>query len=174
MAELKNFFREKNLHTIFEIGVLIKGADGLLEIAGAALLYLINPEKLNRIIILLTQHELSEDPKDYIAVHLLGYWSHLAASARLFQVMYLLSHGVIKIFLVWGLLRNKLWAYPISIGFLLAFIGYQAYRYELTHSLAMLALTIFDILIVGLTWHEYGVIKTYRNPSSATSSDRLQ
>jgi uncharacterized membrane protein len=29
-----------------------------------------------------------------------------------FDVFYLLSHGIVKLFLVAALLKNKLWAYP--------------------------------------------------------------
>jgi uncharacterized membrane protein len=48
---------------------------------------------------------------------------------------YLLSHGLVKVLLVAGLLREKLWAYPASLIVLSAFIAYQTYRYSSTHSI---------------------------------------
>jgi uncharacterized membrane protein len=43
----------------------------------------------------------------------------------------------------------------MMIGALAAFIGYQIYRFALTHSLAMVLLTIFDLIVIALTWSEY-------------------
>ena len=103
----------------------------------------------------LTQHELSEDPNDFIARHLLRYAHNLAGSAVAFAAVYLLVHGIIKIVLVVALLRNQAWAYPWMIGFLLVFIGYQLYRLALSPTFGLTALTIFDALIVWLTWREW-------------------
>jgi len=41
------------------------------------------------------------------------------------------------------------------IVMLSAFIGYQMYRFALTHSLAMAVLTIFDLIVIVLTCIEY-------------------
>jgi len=69
--------------------------------------------------------------------------------------VYLLLHGLIKIVLVAALLRNKVWAYPWMIAFLLIFIGYQLYRIVLEPTFGLSALTIFDAFIVWLTWREW-------------------
>jgi len=159
---LKNLFKEKSIHEIFEVGVAIKGIDGLLEIIGSLFLFFISPDKINSWIISFTQHELSEDPKDYVANHLINAVHHFSANTKLFQALYLLSHGLIKIFLVWSLLRNKLWAYPVSVAFLITFIFYQVYRYSYTHAFSLIILTVFDIFIVGLTWHEYRYVLKYK------------
>jgi uncharacterized membrane protein len=52
-------------------------------------------------------------------------------------------------------LLNKLWAYPCMIVVLLSFIGYQLYRIVLNPTAGLVALTVFDALIVVLTWREY-------------------
>ncbi len=68
----------------------------------------------------------------------------------------MLSHGVVKIVLVTALLRNKLWAYPWMIAFLIAFIAYQVYRMTFAPSVGLVALTIFDAFVAWLTYREYG------------------
>jgi uncharacterized membrane protein len=50
---------------------------------------------------------------------------------------------------------NKLWAYPLTIGVFGAFAMYQVFRFTHTHSWALVILTIFDVLIILLTWNEY-------------------
>ena len=74
----------------------------------------------------------------------------------IFGAVYLLVHGAVKIVLVIALLMNKLWAYPCLIIVLLIFIGYELYRIALHPSADLIALTLFDVVIVTLTWLEYG------------------
>jgi uncharacterized membrane protein len=62
---------------------------------------------------------------------------------------------VVKVVLVAALLKNQLWAYPWTIAFLGAFIVYQLYRLRLRPSVGLMALTIFDAVIVWLTYREY-------------------
>jgi uncharacterized membrane protein len=68
----------------------------------------VTPATINRIVAWLTEHELSQDPHDFIATHLLNTAHGLTKSAVLFSSLYLLSHGAVKIVLVAALLRNKL------------------------------------------------------------------
>jgi len=42
-----------------------------------------------------------------------------------------------------GLLRNKVWAYPISLAVLGLFIVYQLYRFSHTHGYGLIVLTAF-------------------------------
>lgn len=63
--------------------------------------------------------------------------------------------GLVKVVLVVALLMNKLWAYPWLIVVLLLFIGYQVYRIVLDPTPGLIALTVFDAVIVALTWREY-------------------
>ncbi len=63
---------------------------------------------------------------------------------------------MIKIVLVAALLRDKIWAYPWMIAFLIVFIVYQIYRMTFAFSVGLLGLTVFDVLVVWLTYREYG------------------
>jgi uncharacterized membrane protein len=150
------------LHTAFEAGIALKGLDGLLEVVGAVLLWRVNPATVNRIVAALTQHELSEDPHDFVARHLVEASKHFGQGQRLFAALYLLVHGVVKVVLVAALWRNKLWAYPAMIAVIVAFIGYQLYRLERAPTLLLVALTLFDVVVVWLTWAEYRRVRLRR------------
>ncbi len=108
---------------------------------------------------MLTQSELSEDPKDLIANYLIKTAQEFSVSTQLFGIIYLLSHGFIKIFLVVSLWRGKLWAYPTAIIVFIAFGVYQLYRFYFTHSLWLIFLTVLDILVIVLTGIEYKQLK---------------
>lgn len=149
-------FRNRDLlDQAFLVGIVLKGLDGVLEVVGGVLLLVITPTTIDRVTRWLTQHELSEDPHDFIATHVLHAAGKLTTGSLRFGAVYLLLHGAVKIVLVTALLQNKLWAYPWTIAFLLAFIGYQAYRLTFGLSIALLGLTIFDAIVVWLVWREY-------------------
>ena len=142
-------------HTLFLLSVWSKGVAGLAETIGGLLLLFIPQAGLNALIIFLTAPELAEDPTDRIATLLQRMVQELAADTKLFASGYLIVHGVIKVFLVAGLLGHRLWSYPVSLWFLAVFIAYQAYRFFFTHSLSMIALTIVDLIVAFLIWREY-------------------
>ena len=147
----------------FEASIIIKGIDGIFEIIGGFLLLLVKIATLNYLIVWLTQAELLEDPSDLIANAIVKASNSLSIDTKIFGSAYLLSHGLIKIFLVWSLLKNKLWAYPAALAFLLIFIAYQSYKLIYHYSAGLLALTIFDIFIVFLTLREYRKLKLNLN-----------
>jgi len=149
-------YRRKDLlDRTFEVAIVLKGLDGVLEVVGGLILLVVSPETINRVVGALTQHELSQDPHDFIATRILNTAHGLTKGSVLFASLYLLTHGAVKIVLVVALLKNKLWAYPWMIAFLLLFIGYQIYRIVLVPSVALAALTAFDLLVVWLTYREY-------------------
>jgi len=148
-----------NIHLLFNFSVIGKGIDGVFEIVGGILLFFISPERINTLVRVLTLHELSEDPKDLIATYLLKSVHGLTRDVTVFAASYLLWHGLVKVGLVAGLLLKQRWAYPAAIIAFFLFCIYQIYRYTHTHSPALLALTVLDILVIILTWIEYNRLK---------------
>jgi uncharacterized membrane protein len=144
------------LDRTFKVGMVLKGADGVLELIGGMLLLFVAPATIEHLVRSLVAHELSQDPHDFIATHLLHTATHLTRSSTLFGAVYLLSHGAAKVVLVALVLRDKLWAYPWMIALLVAFIVYQLYRITIVKfSIGLVALTIFDVVLVWLTRREY-------------------
>lgn len=149
--------RDAALERTFRITVILKGVDGVLELVGGVLLLFASPERVHAVVRWATQHELAEDPHDRFANLLVTASQHLTGSATLFGALYLLAHGVVKVVLVWAVLRERLWAYPWMIGFLGVFIVFQCYRMVVHFTWTMLALTLFDLLVVALTVREYRI-----------------
>ena len=152
---------ERRVHQIFEISVLLKGAHALVECIGGLVLAFVSTSTITNLVYALTQEELIEDPKDFVATHLLSLAQNFTVSTQRFYAFYLLSHGVIKLLLVAGLLRNKLWAYPASLVVLGLFIVYQLYRFSYTHGVGLIVLTVFDVIVMGLIWHEYHLVRRH-------------
>lgn len=147
--------KDRIVHVLFDLSIICKGVDGLLEIIGGAILLFISPERIHSFIRTVTQHELSEDPGDLVATYLLNSAQHLTAGAKTFAAVYLLWHGVVKVALVTALLLKRHWAYPAAIGAFFLFLVYQLYRYSHTHSNELLVLSAIDVVVIVLTWLEY-------------------
>ncbi len=157
---MKQNDRDKTVHILFDISLIGKAVDGVLEVIGGVALFFVNPDQINGMLKVLTQHELSEDPHDALANLLLHSVQNLSTGTKVFAAFFLLWHGVVKIGLVWALFRKHLWAYPIAIVAFGLFLAYQVYRYSHTHSVWLLALSILDILVIVLAWLEYKRLRT--------------
>ncbi|MDO8481850.1 MAG: DUF2127 domain-containing protein [bacterium] len=146
---------EKREHAIYEVfvgAVVIKGLNAILEtVLGTLLLF---TDVIEDVVSVLVQKEIIEDPNSFVANYIQSLLS-TTPHAPSFAALYLLSHGVVKVFLMIGLLRNKLWAYPATIVVLALFISYQLIRYLSTHSVPLIFLSVFDATVVWLVWHEY-------------------
>ncbi|SMF55142.1 Uncharacterized membrane protein [Tistlia consotensis] len=161
---------ERRIHQVFEISVLLKGAHALIECLGGIALYLVSTATIADWVGRLTQDELIEDPRDFVANRLLEMAQHLSLGTKSFYAAYLLGHGLVKILLVVGLLRNRLWAYPASLAALAGFIAYQLYRYSYSHSLGLIVLTVFDLFVMALIWHEWRLVR--RHPAAPAGPRR--
>jgi uncharacterized membrane protein len=155
-------------HHLFNISIIAKGVDGVLETIGGILLFFISPQRIHSIIQRITQHELSKDHKDIIASYLLNSTSHLTKGVTTFAAMYLLWHGVVKIGLVTALMLKIKWAYPAAIAAFTIFLGYQMYRYSHTHAPELLVLSVLDVLVIILTWLEYKRLQSAHGFASKT------
>jgi uncharacterized membrane protein len=153
--------RRDALDRTFDIALWLKGADGALELIGGLLLLVIAPATIDRFARGLTQHELAEDPHDFVARHLLRLTGNLHHT-QLFGALYLLTHGVVKLVLVVGLLRREHWAYPVAFVFLGGFVVYQLYRMTYDATVGLVLLTMFDLFIIWLTWREYRRMRSNR------------
>lgn len=163
---MNRIFEEKNLHLAFEVTLILKGIFALLEILGGILTYFITQQFLLRLVVAITQEELTEDPRDFVARYLIQSAQDFSLSSQHFASLYLLSHGIIKIFLIIGLLREKFWYYPLAIIMFALFILYQIFRFSVTHSLWLLVITLLDIIVIWLTWHEYRYLRRHRSAAS--------
>lgn len=147
--------RERLFHRLFQIGIWIKGIDGLFELAGGILLLVVSLTALNRYVISLTQNEIQEDSGDLIANALRHAAHHMTESSKVIAGAYLIGNGVVKIFLATCILRGKLWCYPVAIVIITLFILLQFLRLCFHFSWPMFAGTMIDGAIVLLIWREY-------------------
>jgi uncharacterized membrane protein len=159
LIALKTFFDEKKVHLFFELSLWCKAIFAVSEIAAGAATWFAPQQLFLTLVFWVTRDEFAEDPHDLVANFLLHTVQHLSVHTQKFAAIYLLGHGVVKLWLIIGLLRERLWYFPASIIVFGLFIAYQVYRYAFTHSVPLLLITTLDIVIIALTWHEYRYLR---------------
>ena len=154
----------KGLHWLFELSIFIKGVDGVLETVGGLLILFVPLHSLDALVRWLLAHELSESP-DWVARAAEHLLNSLSLNTKLFASAYLVSHGLVKVFLVYALWREKLWAFPVALWFIALFVVYQIYRFTHTHSIALLIFALLDVCVAWFIWREYLARKAGPHPA---------
>lgn len=158
--KFRHLTRAEIEHYIFWAVIFLKTADALFEVIGGVILIFISAETINQIVHGLVQPELAEDPRDVIVHFVLKYLGHISPSSKLFGVLYLLIHGTVKLFIVGALWLQQLWAYPLAGIVFMGFIVYQMIRFAYTYSIAMILLSILDVILIALLPPEYRRVKS--------------
>ena len=140
--------------TLFKTAIIIKGIDGIIEVIAGFFLFF-ESNFISGIIRKIFEHELSEEPSDVIANFLINAAQNISLSSQHFIALYLLIHGLIKMGLVYALLKKIMWAYPLSLVFLSLLIIFQVVRFCFTHSVILLFFTLLDAVIVLVIRKEY-------------------
>jgi uncharacterized membrane protein len=157
-GESRNSGAGRILHRFFELGILIKGVDGGLELVGGLLLIFLSPVAINRVASFFVQGELREDPTDLVA-NLLLHTTRSAVEVRVPASLFLIVHGIVKLTLVGGLASNRLWSYPAAIVVFAGFTTYQLYQLSQQYSLFLEAVTVLDVIVILLVIAEYRHMK---------------
>lgn len=144
------------LRRLFDIGIVIKGFDGTLELIGGLLFLFVTHNELDHLVTIITQHELAQDPADPLSNAIVHFVSGLPEGTKIFGALYLILHGLVKVGMVAGLWMDKLWAYPVSISVISLFVTFQTYRLLFVHfSWPLLVFTCIDAIFILLIRHEW-------------------
>ena len=158
----RKFLSERYVGTAFRISLWFKAVFAVTEIVGGIVAFFVSRQFLVQLANAITQGELTEDPNDVVANYIRHAVHHFSAGTRHFTAIYLLAHGIVKLWLVVGLLRLRLWYYPTALVVFSLFVIYQLYRFSYTHSPALLFITAVDLVVIVLTWHEYRYLRRKR------------
>ena len=122
---------------------------------GGFILWFVRPSALNHIARLFLQHDLPFDRNEFLHnSSVSGYAASRDRQALYFRVPDF--HGLIKAVLVAGALVRRALGLSADDGSVQSFQRLSGlFRFTHTHSLALIFITVFDVLIIYLTWREY-------------------
>jgi uncharacterized membrane protein len=153
---------------LFKVAIAIKGIDGGLQFLGALVLIVIPPSLITGFANAIISRNLLGDPDGTLSTHLNTAANNFAnGSSRWFAIIYLLAHGVIKLALVWALVKRVMPAFPIAVVVLSGFVVYEVWRAINTHSIALPIFAAIDVLIIILVIREYLKLRRERAAQTA-------
>ena len=140
---------------LFRLALLVKAVDGGAELVGALALLLVSGAAVQRLTADVLSHDLLGPPDGVLARHFVAGTAEFASGNRTFTVVYLGLHGLVKLALVVGLLRQWRPAYPAAIVVLGLFVGYEICRSVVTGSILLPFLAALDVAVIVLVAREY-------------------
>ena len=146
---------KKHIHLFFDIGVIIKWIDGLLELALGTFLLFEPWGTTPSLLHFLATRELVEDPHDFFATLALHTSTSLSTQVIAAIAIYALSRGIIKIFLSVQLWRERLWAFPVALVVLSTLLLYQLWQAYAAASFLLFSIALVDvgiIILIALEW----------------------
>jgi uncharacterized membrane protein len=152
--------RARRTERWFKAALLLKGLDGAAELVGAVALLLVPAATVHRLVADVVSRDLLGPPDGFLTRHLVAGTAEFASGNRTFVLVYLGLHGVVKLALVWALLRKWRPAYPSAAVVLGVFVGYELLRAVRTGSLVLPFLAALDVLIIVLILREYRLLRT--------------
>lgn len=147
---------------LFKAALLVKGLDGAAELAAAVALLLVPAATVQRLVAEVVSRDLLGPPDGFLTRHLVAGTAEFASGDRTFVLVYLGLHGVVKLALVWALLRKWRRAYPVAAAVLAVFVGYELLRALHTGSVVLPFLAALDIVIIVLILREYRLLSSGR------------
>ncbi|MFC4951109.1 DUF2127 domain-containing protein [Pseudonocardia sp. GCM10023141] len=140
---------------LFKIALIIKGLDGGMELLGAILLLFISPKAVDELTAGVLSRDLLGPPDGSLAQHFASATAEFATGSRTFAVIYLGLHGLVKLALVWALLRKIMPAYPVAVVVLGVFVVYEVIRTVHTGSVLLPFLAALDVAVIVMVIREY-------------------
>ena len=154
---------EREIYQFFKWSVMLKGAISLAEVIAGCVVFFIPPT----VIVMFGTFFLQFIPIPALQNALMGEVSAYTTGAVTFLALYLLSRGLINVGMIWGLLHNKMWSYPLSLGILSLFVLYQLVQIVKDSSVIIVGITIFDLIVMYFIYREWRIVLRHQGTNIA-------
>ncbi|MHA6618598.1 DUF2127 domain-containing protein [Pseudonocardia sp. DLS-67] len=147
----------------FRAALLLKALDGAAELVGAVVLLLVPAATVHRLVAEVVGRDLLGPPDGFLTRHLVAGTAEFASGGRTFVLVYLGLHGILKLGLVWALLRKVRPAYPVTAAVLAVFVAYELIRAAHTGSAVLVLLAMLDVMVIVFVLREYRLLRAISN-----------
>lgn len=148
-----------SLYRMFQGSVLLKGAICLAEMAVGAMIFFIPVAELGGFLSSLAGIFLPDALATLAVAPVMHVVEGISGGTQAFIAFYLFTRGFVKLIPLAAVLRNQLWAFPASLFIISLFVLYQLYQIATTGSGFIIALTIFDLVVMALIWREWRIAR---------------
>ncbi|MEI8135632.1 MAG: DUF2127 domain-containing protein [bacterium] len=143
------------VHRAFWISLFLKGLDGALQLIGGIAVIFAEPGTLGKTYRYFTRFLVGNRTQNPEAEFIKVTAHSFGMNVEMLVAIYLLVNAVIKLLLVYGLLKERLWVFPAAcIGFGLMF-SLELYRISIHFYwgiFILMCISVFVITMVLLEW----------------------
>ncbi|WP_372495433.1 DUF2127 domain-containing protein [Actinokineospora globicatena] len=149
------------MHGLFRAAMAVKAIDGGAQVLGGLALAIVPTTVLTGLANDVLTRDLVGNHNGTLAHHLAGAIQDFESPrTRVFAVVFLLLHGIVKLGLVAALHRQIRPAYPVAAVVLAAFVVYEIIRSFHTGSIVLPFFAALDIITIALVLREYRLLPT--------------
>lgn len=159
MARADGSRTSRILHESYLVSLAIQATIGVSQLLAAILLQIAERTGELTMLAAFTAHQLARATPDPLAGPLWRALHDFSVNRETFWSIYLIGHGILNLGVVAALLAKRPWAHPASMVVLAGFVVYQLERWRLTHAPVLIALSLFDIVVIALVWREWRQLK---------------
>ncbi len=151
------------LDRFYTAGIVVKGIDGAVELVAGLLLWFAPGLIHSALSGLVAEAQEGAARFDHVIASNLARLDDglVAHGSRAFLIAFLVVHGVVKLVLVYCLLRKWHRVYPWALAVLTLFLAYQVYALATGPSIGNAVFTVIDAAIIVLVWREYLELRRY-------------
>lgn len=145
---------------LYKFSVGVKGVDGAVELV-VGIVLVVAPHLVHLLLYNMAGEAIEHRGRfmRYIAENIAHVDADIAVGGITVVTLFLLVHGIVKLLLVWALMKEVLWAYPYALVALTLFFLYQLYVCIVSPSASMILFTLFDAVIISVVWGEWRKLK---------------
>lgn len=145
---------------LYVAGVIVKGIDGAIELVAGLLLWCA-PHIMDSILRAVSNEagEGTGAASQFVATAVARWDDQLVRSSLAYLIAFLLVHGVVKLVLVYCLLKRFHRVYPYALAALTGFLILQGYAFVEHPTLGVGFVTLLDAVIIYLVYREYREIR---------------
>ena len=160
--------RPSVLEVGYRIAIAVKGFDGLLELL-VGVLILVSPTAPHAVLtaIIGEATESTSPVNTLVTTYVRGLDRDLASSGLTVLTIFLLTHGLVKVALVFCLIKKYHRAYPVALVVLTAFLGYQLYTFVVSPTVGLALFAVLDVVIIVLVYREWRSLRRDAHSAAA-------
>lgn len=142
-------------YQLFQLAMWWRIIYGFLRIFVGFTFLRLNGHQLSELTYALISHEVTGKTGDAVLEYIYNFFEIHDFTVTYFIAGYFLFWGSIEIVLAFCLLKKVEHAFPITMGLIILFICYGAFRYTHTHSTVLMCVLVIDLVILYLINREY-------------------
>jgi len=156
------FMKQRIYQVFFNLSMIVKGIDGVIELAGGLAFIFLNRENILNLLSHIYDYNMLDISNHTFLSLATAVSKAFETNVKNFIIVILVCNGFVKIGMSISLFMRYLKVFPVALVFLSVLFVYQIVQLFYTPSLFLILFNVFDALVILVIWAEYNQLKKSR------------